>query len=235
MTDMTMQKSTSLGKKTVSGVGRLVSKLFRFVMKLVLVASFVLAGLFFGGFFQFSSKVIGFETPVDVEPAQGIVVLTGGSARIVKAIKLLEQKKAERLLISGVHHGVSLSAILKNNTISTAVSNCCVDTESVAKNTAGNAFETSKWIEANGYKSLILVTSAYHMPRSLLEFRRTMPDIKLVPFPIKLDALQQKGWWKNPETLRFMISEYSQYVGAWMKNFVSPKTLDAWRSSVMGK
>ena len=235
MTDMAIQKTPTLGKKAVSGIGRLVSKLFRFAMKLILVISFILGGLFFGGFFQFSSRVIGHKVPVNLEPVHGIVVLTGGSARIVRAFELLEQKKGERLLISGVHHGVTLSAILKNNTINTSFSNCCVDLDSAAKNTAGNATETRKWLEANGYKSLILVTSAYHMPRSLLEFRREMPEIKFVPYPVKLEALHQKDWWKNPETLRFMISEYSQYVGAWVQMYVPSNTLVAWRGSMMGK
>ena len=195
----------------------------------------MIGGFLFGGFFQFTNKVTSYSQPAKVEANQAMVVLTGGSARIIKAFQLMEMKKAERLLISGVHHDVSLSAIMKNNLIQSSSVECCVDLDSVAKNTAGNAVETKKWMDTKGYKSLILVTSNYHMPRSMLEFRREMPGIKLFPYPVNLGALDNAGWWKNPETLRFMISEYLQFVGSWSRDYISPKTIGAFHSKMTGQ
>ena len=49
----------------------------------------------------------------DQSRTDAIVVLTGGGERIPAALALLEAGKAERLFVSGVHHGVGVAALLK--------------------------------------------------------------------------------------------------------------------------
>ena len=43
--------------------------------------------------------------------------------------------------------------------------------------TRGNAAETAEWARAHQVRSLIVVTSAYHMPRALAELGRDLPDV----------------------------------------------------------
>ena len=66
-----------------------------------------------------------------------------------------------------------------------------------ALTTYGNANETQEWITANKVKSIRLVTSGYHMGRALLEFKRVMPDLKIIPHPVEetdYGVLNWKFW-----------------------------------------
>jgi uncharacterized SAM-binding protein YcdF (DUF218 family) len=65
-----------------------------------------------------------------------------------------------------------------------------------------------------GLGSLRLVTAAYHMPRSLLEFRRAMPEIEIVPHPVFPKHVKQRNWWRWPGSASLIISEYNKYLVA---------------------
>ena len=203
-------------------------------MKLLLIAIFVVAGLFIGGFLQFTSKVSNAVQPANVEAADAIVVLTGGSTRIETALELLAQQKGQKLLISGVNPETKEADIQAMHSDRAELFDCCVEVEQVAADTIGNATETAKWAEQNNYDSLIIVTSAYHMPRSMVEFRRQMEGVKLVPYPVPLDSINKDEWWKNTTTLRFMVNEYLKYLGARARDYVQPQTLDALRGNMLG-
>lgn len=203
-------------------------------MKLLLIAIFIGIGLFVGGFLQFTNKISEAVQPANVEPADAIVVLTGGSTRIATALELLTQKKGQKLLISGVNAETKTTDIQAMHPDKADLFSCCVDLERVAIDTIGNATETAKWVKQNDYQSLIIVTSAYHMPRSLLEYHRKMADTKLISYPVPLDLINQDEWWKNANTLRFMVNEYMKYIGARLRDYVSMQTFDAVRSSMFG-
>ncbi len=222
----------SLRSRAVRGSGRAVGWTFRLCMKLVLILMFVTGGLFIGGFLQFTNKVAKSEQPADVNPAQAIVALTGGSARIATALKLLADKKGTRLLISGVNAETQRADIQEMNAGHAALFECCVDMERVAEDTIGNAVETANWMRKHGFNSLIVVTSAYHMPRSLVEYSQQMPDVQLTPYPVPLDAISKQGWWKNAGTLRFMLNEYVKFVGARLRPYLRPQMFDALRGSI---
>ena len=54
-----------------------------------------------------------------------------------------------------------------------------------AQSTVGNAAETALWSRAHDVRRLIVVTAGYHMPRALLELRRALPDVQLLPAPVR--------------------------------------------------
>ncbi len=202
-------------------------------MKLLLILIFVGGGALAGGFLQFTSKVSDTVQPINVEPADAIVALTGGSTRIATALELLSEKKGQRLLISGVNSETQTADIQAMHPTKSDLFDCCVDLERIAVNTIGNAEESAKWAKQNSYKSLIIVTSAYHMPRSLLEYRRQMPGVKLTPFAVPLDSINREEWWKNTTTLRLMIYEYWKYVVAYSRNYF-PQIYEALRKNLLG-
>ncbi|MFD0914983.1 YdcF family protein [Pseudahrensia aquimaris] len=206
---------------------RAVGWIFRTSSKLVLIALFVAGGLFIGGFLKFSTAIAEMNPQLELAQADGIVVLTGGAKRIEEALKLMKERKGGRLLISGVNDSIPLADLRKAHPNHDVVFDCCVDVESVAKNTVGNAQETAKWAESLGYKSLIVVTSGYHMPRSLLEFRRHLPQVVLVPYPVRSNRLADSKWWQDVSNLRFVLSEYTKYIGAQMRDYVSDESLAA--------
>src|ERR1700750_2373123 len=171
---------------------------------------FVGAGI---GFVGFLSQL----RAVEVSPsskADGIVVLTGGSSRVSDAMELLAAGYGKRLLISGgppTHDARDISRSLPDNQ---SLLSCCVDLDRSAVNTRSNAAETRRWARERGFKSLIVVTSNYHMPRAIVELSHAMPGITLIPYAVVGDKWREEPWWSNGGTLRLVLSEYVKYVAA---------------------
>jgi uncharacterized SAM-binding protein YcdF (DUF218 family) len=165
------------------------------------------------GFVGFLSQLRGAE----IKPARhadGIVVLTGGSSRVSDAMELLADGYGQRLLISGVHPTSGASDISRSLTDNQSLLSCCVDLDYSAINTRSNAAETRRWAHERGFKSLIVVTSNYHMPRAIVELSHAMPDITLIPFVVVGDKWRDEPWWTNGATMRLLLSEYVKYVAA---------------------
>ena len=59
-----------------------------------------------------------------------------------------------------------------------------------------------------------MVTSAYHMPRTMAELAQQMPDTALVPFPVVTEKLRNEPWWASAPTARLILSEYAKFVVA---------------------
>ena len=111
-------------------------------------------------------------------------MLTGGSSRVADAVDLLASGYGKRLLISGVHWSNSAGEISRTLRDNKSWLACCVDLDYSAVDTRGNAAETRRWAQERGFRSLIVVTSNYHMPRAIVEFSHSMPDVLLIPFPV---------------------------------------------------
>ena len=141
-----------------------------------------------------------------------IVALTGGEARLDSAVALFEGGAGQRLLISGVNTSTTKAELKKLNHGGPRF-DCCVDLGREALDTHGNAIEAAQWAIAHHYKSLILVTAAYHMPRSLTEFSGAMPDVKVMPYPVEPADVDLAAWWK-PGTIRLLSGEYVRYLAS---------------------
>lgn len=165
------------------------------------------------GFVLFANAVTREPTLHDVR-ADGIVVLTGGQTRISEAARLLEEGRGKRLLISGVNPVTGRPALMRISGLGEAIFSCCVDLGYAALNTVGNAAETQRWAQVHGYRRVIVVTAAYHMPRSLAELARAMPDVDLVPHPVAPDGLRRKVWWLDTATARLLAAEYAKFLPA---------------------
>src|SRR3981189_600617 len=165
------------------------------------------------GFVGFLSQLRGTETKPD-RNADGIVVLTGGSSRVSDAMELLAGGYGKRLLISGVHPTNAASDISRSLPDNQSLLSGCVDLDRSAVNTRSNAAETRRWAHERGFKSLIVVTSNYHMPRAIVELSHAMPEIALIPFAVVGDKWRDEPWWTSGATLRLLLSEYGKYVAA---------------------
>ncbi len=143
-----------------------------------------------------------------------IVVLTGGSGRVHRGLQLLADKRAKKLFISGVYRGVDVRELLRVSQQSPGDLECCVALGYEADSTRGNARETAIWMREQALGSLRLVTAAYHMPRSLLEFRRVLPDAEIVPHPVFPEPVKPRDGWLWPGSAGLIVSEYSKYLVA---------------------
>lgn len=144
-----------------------------------------------------------------------IVVLTGGSERIRTGVRLLSENRGDRVFVSGVNPDVELSAVLALNGGGGALSGR-IDSGHDARDTLGNATETAGWMKVRGYRSLRLVTSYYHMPRSLLEFHRAMPEARIIPHPVFPESVREEQWWLRPGMIALLAGEFHKYLWAWL-------------------
>ena len=180
-----------------------------------------LAALWGGGLVWFANAIPKEVADPD-SVTDAIVVLTGGSQRLDAGVHLLETGKAKKLFITGVFPGVELPALLKTVGAPDALS-CCIILGHEADNTRGNAQETAVFMREQGFHSLRLVTSSYHMPRSLYEFSRAMPGVVIVPHPVFPETVKQGEWWAWPGTLNLIAVEYVKYLAAILRPSLVPE------------
>ena len=185
----------------------------------------MVGGLLFGtlvaGFFVFVSALEQTERP-PTRHAQGVVALTGGADRIADAVELLAQGAADRLLITGVNPNTSSGEIARLAPEARTLLDCCIELGYGAENTVGNAAETSRWVRDHKIRSLIVVTSNYHMPRALAEIGHAVPDVDLLAYPVVTERARLGDWWGDGQRVRLMVSEYLKYVIVLARLHVAP-------------
>jgi uncharacterized SAM-binding protein YcdF (DUF218 family) len=186
------------------------------------------AGVAFGLAFAWLAGLVWFADTIPREiddaetPTDAIVVLTGGSLRVEHGLDLLAAGKAKKLFVSGVHQGVATADLLRlSHRVPDGVG-CCIVLGHAADSTLGNAIETAAWMRREGYRSLRLVTASYHMRRSLFEFGRALPDIRIIAHPVFPERVKQADWWEWPGTARIIVGEYDKYLGAVLRALVEP-------------
>lgn len=197
----------------------------------------VLAGTFVAalalGFVVFSAVVMREPDPISAK-ADGIVVLTGGETRIVEGARLLREGHGSRLLISGVNRHTGRQDLIKISGLGEQEFNCCVDIGYSALNTVGNANETRSWAEAMRYDTLIVVTASYHMPRSIAELARELPNTTLIAHPVQPPSFSEGAWWLRPRTGRLLFAEYLKFLPA-AARYAASRAMGPWgESSIAG-
>lgn len=149
--------------------------------------------------------------------ADGIVVYTGGGARIAAGMVLMQRGSAQRLLISGVNPGTSREALIEMNPEAKPIFDCCVDLGIEAQSTEGNAAEVRDWALQHGFKRIILVTSDYHMPRALVETRARLKGVTLKAYPVASGFIDRNGRPSSREAWKQLAFEYSKYLASHVK------------------
>ena len=160
-----------------------VSKKFYFIFITIFVFSY-----FSFDFYSFYNNNFLSQNKIKISP--NMVVLTGGSNRIKQTLNLFlfNHNENHNLLISGAGTGFSKKTILnliQKTPENLKILNCCITVENQSTDTYSNAIESYKWIKKNNFKSITLITSDYHMPRALMEFKQKLNDIRITPLSLK--------------------------------------------------
>jgi len=151
----------------------------------------------------------------DVSITDGIVVATGGQARIEEGLRLLSEGRASQMLVTGVGKGISHTSLKRTLRLTTAqirALECCVDLDATARDTIGNARSAALWADANALKSLRLVTANYHLPRAQNEFQRAFPETSLHVFAVLPPDLKLDTWYRHWPSAKLLVREYGKYL-----------------------
>lgn len=180
-------------------------KLLKAFVKVVMSCFALIGGVLFVGLLLFSLSMVIMRAPA--QPAtetDAIVVLTGGSNRVEEGLKLYQQGLGEHLLISGVHKDVKVKEILALLWKGPMIDPTGIVLDPRATTTAENASYSIEWIKEHDVKSIRLITAYYHMPRAYWEFKRRMPELKILPYGVQPET--------GPSYVKMLFAEYGKTI-----------------------
>jgi uncharacterized SAM-binding protein YcdF (DUF218 family) len=161
----------------------------------------ILATILLAWLLGFAWFALFLPQPAAPTRTDGIVVLTGGAKRIDRGLELIEDKKARRMLISGVDLDVKPGELAAQYGRPMQLFDCCIDLGFRAVDTRSNALETARWVARNKVKTLRLVTHDWHMRRAMLEIGIALPD----NVEVVADAVP------THPTFQMLFREYNKY------------------------
>ena len=122
----------------------------------------------------FAGFVVWLPGPAGDSSTDAIIVLTGGENRLERGIALLQEEKAERMLISGVNRTVRPVELAERTDTPEELFECCIDLGQESVDTRSNGEEAARWVRENDVESVRLVTTDWHMPRARYELAQQM-------------------------------------------------------------
>ncbi len=183
--------------------------------RLIKIIIVVLFGGWMSGFIIFAHRINDYKTDTSTF-TQAVIALTGGKNRILEAVNVYKKGMANKVFISGVSRNVSWEMIKKRQKIE-LINDDDITIGYRAKNTIGNAKETVAWLKKNKIKSIRLVTSNYHMARSIAEFKLKDEKLKIIPHPVYSDRVEKK-WWKSWHTFSLIFKEYNKFLYVYIRS-----------------
>jgi len=151
--------------------------------------------------------IAGATTELPAEGADAIFVLTGGENRIAEGFRAWRAGKGKNLFILGAGRDARLEQVLPGLPAVAPRDRERVRLEGWSRNTFENAISAKSFVMVNGYRSVILVTSDYHVPRALRAFRTVLPT------DVAVSVLPVRSTWRaaSPRTLRLFLVEGWKY------------------------
>lgn len=185
--------------------------------KKLYIGALLLFLIWLAGLQAFNERINSYSLDKDTH-TEAIIALTGGRNRIAEAVNLLNENKADKLFISGVEKNTSLKAIQKRQALRIKTDREIIIGKK-ATNTVENAIETNQWLKENNIQSIRLVTSNYHIPRSMVEFKSLNPEVKIVVHPVYSEKVTKK-WWTSWRTFSLIASEYNKFLYVYFRSHI---------------
>ena len=182
---------------------------------------FLLIGLLWlVGFAVFAARLVSPPQWDGERVVDAAIVLTGGAGRLETAAEILRDNKARQVLISGVHSDVSAAQLKRMLNLPQSLVDCCLLLDKRARNTWHNAEQAVRWAQDVQARSLILVTSDYHMPRSyyllMHQIAKEGADIRrVVTLPVETER-----------SVLHIFTEYHKYLASLVLHFRVKKSDD---------
>ncbi len=158
-------------------------------------------------FIDFSYKTFSYRQTT--KKADAIVVLAGGKGRVEEGVRLFQEKRAGYLIFVGVDPSVRKSDLYHVKGGESFAQNVIL--EKASRNTLENAIFGRDVIVSRDIRSILLITSRYHLKRSSILFRNSLPkDINIIPYPVDSTNLKE-SWWNHGGSFHLLFREFYKY------------------------
>ena len=175
--------------------------------KLALYISLLIILFLIYGFVIFLKKIhynqVSFNNLTD-----GIAVLTGGKGRINLGLELFNKNRNLRLIISGVDKKVSDKSIIPYN----LKNKSSITIDKISESTYENAKIINEWTSKYKLQNVTIITSYYHMPRSMMLIKSLTPTINFYAYPVEKKISNKISFRENILYYFFITEEYVKYL-----------------------
>lgn len=160
------------------------------------------------------------DTPTGLEgcaAADVIIAVSGGDtvARTQEAIDLYKNGWAPKLIFSGAAQdksGPSNAAVMRQQAVKQGIPELAITIEDQSETTKENAEKTRDILVDKNIRTAIVVTSGYHMKRTILEFRERAPAVEFRAHPTIADNQWSSWWWLTPYGWYLAVTEIVKIV-----------------------
>ena len=159
------------------------------------------------GFVIYLTKIYNNQVSFN-DQTDGIAVLTGGKGRINLGLELFNKNNNLRLIISGVDKKVSDKSIIPNDIKNK--NRITIDKDS--ETTYENAKIINEWTSIYKLQNVTVITSYYHMPRSMMLIQLLTPTINFYAYPVKKNVSYKTSFKDNMKYYFFLTEEYIKYL-----------------------
>lgn len=150
-----------------------------------------------------------------VEPGLPYPECYPGADRTVMAARLYHARKAPVILPTGEGARLSEKPLLETMQVPASAILC----EDEARDTAENAVKSLEMLKARQVKSILLVTSSWHLPRSMMLFQA--PGITVIPVGCDYEAtLTRIQWPKKPLWQKLPSSQAAWQTATYIKEWL---------------
>ena len=165
-------------------------------------------------------------------PADAIVVFAGGGGesgkagggyqeRVKQALDLYRKGKAPRMIFSSGYTFVFREAeVMKELAIAHGVPESAIVLETQAANTRQNVQYVADILGRHQWRSILLVSSPYHMRRAVLTWRKVAPDVTVIAIPVPGSQFYAHGVGASLEQIRGILHEYLAIVAYYWRGWI---------------
>lgn len=144
--------------------------------------------------------------------ADAVVVFRGSPDRIAEGFRLVGAGRADRLMVSPASAAemTALRRRYRRHSIPTVI------IEPHARTTFENALYSQRLVEKHNLRSIILVTSWNHMPRSYVLMRALLRKnpVAIHPHPVSRKSLDGDSWYRHNLGWKMVHNEMVEFWGS---------------------
>ena len=145
----------------------------------------------------------------------------GYQERVKQAVDLYRAGHAPHIVFSSGYTFIFQEAlIMQELALGQGVPPAAILLEIQATNTHENVARVAEILEQRGWRSILLVSSPYHMRRALLAWRKTAPGIRVVPSPVAESRFFTHTHGATLEQIRGILHEYLGLAYYWCKGWI---------------